>query len=342
MKRLIRFLFHLTTALIVAFAINALIRIQFAPLGWGYNGTYKRFNALTTDITTYNTVLFGSSRVGNQIDPIYFDQITNTTLKTNTYNTGSAGVGPMELYYLYSQILKEEDFKPTYILYEIFPAFEWSEGGNRFSIKDYYWRNLTITLKSIPIIWQNDNYTVGTLTERMLATAKFTTFTIKNMANVGTWRTVAELQEDIIFTDSRGYFPLLLPATINKRTHFAFQNEPNQYNNLVLALESYSKNNCKKHSTVVADFYLNILNMAEEKGVQLIFIHPSPGIHIANKCIMDLLPEHTYIEAPDIHEFPHMYEKRYIYDKGHFNYKGSQLFTNYVATEFMRKYHLSR
>lgn len=337
-----KFLFHLAVILIVVFTINVHARIQFAPLSWANIYTNHKSNVLKQNIEVYNTVLFGSSRTSNQIDPIYLDELTNTTLNTTTYNFGSAGVGHMELYYLYSKMLQNEDFKPKYILYEVLPAFEWSRPTNKLVTRNYYWRDLHNFLTSIPIIWKHDDdYKTNTLVSRTSATAQYITLWLKNIANIEVWRTVMGLEKTMIYPNDRGYAPLKINDTIRSKRRIYFQANPDQHDNLIKRLQSYSEYNCGSHSKAMEEFYSHILRMAAEKGIQLYFVHTPPGTYKRIKCIIDILPKNTYIEAPDINEFSYLYDRQYFFDQGHLNSEGAKLYTKYFADQLIKKHQFS-
>jgi len=100
--------------------------------------------------------------------------------------------------------------------------------------------------------------------------------------------------------------------------------------------------NTTNHSSSLNEVHLrkikSLIRKADIHGIQLLFlISPLWEDFKEQLAIKENLPEENVIEVADYHKYPDLYNTSILFDAGHYNAKGSRLFTTYLAREMKNK-----
>jgi hypothetical protein len=79
---------------------------------------------------------------------------------------------------------------------------------------------------------------------------------------------------------------------------------------------------------------LKLIDKSNRKGVYLIFLIP-PRLQRYEEllALKEELPSENAVEIAIPNKYPMLYQVNYSFDVGHFNTKGAQLFSMYLASE---------
>jgi hypothetical protein len=79
--------------------------------------------------------------------------------------------------------------------------------------------------------------------------------------------------------------------------------------------------------------------LASKKGIELIWILPPVAVTEEMMAVFNSIPDTRKMNFNDVDRYPLLFQKKYWYDKTHFNEKGARLFSAIVAEEFSRRFH---
>jgi hypothetical protein len=293
----------------------------------------------------FNTVVFGSSRLFRHVHSALLDSLLSEK-QLNTFNFASAATYNPEAYYLYENYIEDaQKNEIKYAFIELQNLYEITK-ENQKSTKATYWNNFRYLLFSYRYIL-NTHY-------GYLKKSKFI------------WDyTLSFIYGHLDFQILKHFFKPADKATIRKIGIQGFytldQNladtKQNDYykkiktsflaDTMVLQERMKGVKEAKKVSTTTPvnqfhlDFLLALIDNSKQKGIEVIFILP-PKLkdiqYIELLPVANALPAKHIIRLEDPDKYKEFYLTKYAFDVAHLNALGANLFTNYVAMEFKKRY----
>lgn len=317
----------------------------FVPYYWGNSNFATKILYLKKNQNTYNSFFFGSSIVHHQINPKIFDSIVNqkTSEKIKSFNLGSPATFPPQSYYLYENFLKK-DLNPS-TKYIFIQLKELSIPSR--PVRDEYWQNFSDVLFLFRTVHEDKTLNF----RRKFAYYRHTIYRYtKNIFadnQLGTYLFTTNFYDSIYLGENNNGFVSLeyqYEHTTNETNKSGMKELRNKLLDEKFKVRELNANDVKNMidqvgnevSSTHLNRMLHLIDISNEKGVQLIFFI-SP--RTTNQNIIDIykqLPEKHKIEFSQSLGFSELFKKENLYDEGHLNTKGSNLYCKIFADEFVK------
>jgi hypothetical protein len=273
----------------------------------------------------HNVAIFGTSRMAVGLEPHIFDSCINSNgkLGLSTYNFSSFGTWNQENYYLFKKFLQDSNLNRNtrYVIMEFQNVM--SVSWKRLSSdKVIYYQNL----ENLKFAW-NYSRSTGSIYKIMGYVPAFVFAFLENLLNLGS--------SDIL-VKAKG-----ISHSFNYYGYTNIKDEE-QLKEIINPLE-YSKSylDCMKTATEKANniFYGQIVeldSLATRNGIKLIWILPPVHVTKDMLAVYNAIPEDKKMNFNQSVRYPALFESGNWYDRTHFNAKGSKLFSEYIAMEFVK------
>jgi hypothetical protein len=276
----------------------------------------------------YNMAIFGSSRMAVGLEPAVFDSCfaLATDKKIHTYNFSSFGTWNQENSYLFKIFLEDSSLSGNikYVLMEYQNVM--SIGWERLSTdKVVYYQ----TLDNLQFAWKYSHASVssykwlGYVPAFLLAYAE-------NQFNLGSSDIFIKAREISHAFNSYGYTDIRGEKKQNETI------DPFQY---AKSYKKYRWADEKKLNSIYFSQMNQLQVLASKKGIELIWILPPVAVTEEMMAVFNSIPDTRKMNFNDVDRYPLLFQKKYWYDKTHFNEKGARLFSAIVAEEFSRRFH---
>ena len=337
-------------AVVVGIACNLIFCSFHLPRFWGV--CYDRLHFYETHSTKYNTLFIGSSLTRYQVNPTLFDSVNGLAgIKTSSYNFGVDGACPTEIFTTYKYLLRNKPATLNYVFVEL-TLIDNFDMGQLHSLRrkssfglDQYVLALPLTLES--------NYSCSG--EKDILLFDFCHL-VENIFKIGMLKDGYDFKqkrrslENI--SDVMDYEPLPIGSVVkqpdttgkyfDRHQKFLKESLPELKINTHTAEKMFVDPKFLAGSKV-DNAYLamarQMLTIADEKGVKLIFILPP---RLSKENYKDLLPVYFSIPAAnriqlaDANDFPDFYKVEYSYDIKHINQYCVPLYTGALAAGFIK------
>ena len=327
-----KFIFSIYGFFVIIIAIMLIKKISI-PYYYGDKVFYAKLKDIKNNHPNINTVFFGSSRIYRHINTNLLDSLSDQRI--NSYNLGVGGTYFPESFFLYENFLASDDGNEIKYAFVELQKLILPSRTER-TVKGTYWLSfnyLMITLKYI----SSSNLTKKE--KRVLFENTFTRF-LYNLYNyeiiinffkfsssgLKGYKGFFSLDDEFKlgnFTERREYY--LSNQKLNK-----IRNEAAQLNYDNFLLNEYFQN------------YLNdLIIKSEEKGVKLVFIL-SP--RLLSDYYEELIPirnsidKSNIIDMSKIEKFNEFYDEKFLFDHGHLNFEGADIYTKYLYDEIKLKF----
>ncbi|MEM6965924.1 MAG: hypothetical protein AAF573_14245 [Bacteroidota bacterium] len=329
-----KFLQRISVFLLVYIIIVQLYKVVVPQPYWQVDPILDiKYNDFVEHISSYNSLVIGSSRVYRHFVPAVFDEHTN--LATTSFNFGIPATSNPESYFIAEKLLDEENLSLKTLYLEITP-FATVQTQNLGKTKTYYWMNKDyIQFNAANIAnpsWSYEKklysaYTMGVgLFAQLLNPSISKSITLKN------YDTIAASMQD-------GY--LSIEQEIENGDTSLLARKEKLLNNSSI-LEGKAATSIKNFEKGVKDYNVeahlaklhDIQQKCKSKNIELVGIilprYPNykEVINIQQK-VTDL----KIIEMADASKYPQLYEVQYSADNGHLNEAGAHLFSKIMADQ---------
>lgn len=327
-----KFIFSITSFFVIIIAIMLIKKISI-PYYYGDEVFYAKLNDIKNNYPDINTVFFGSSRIYRHINTPLLDSLSSR--KIISYNLSVGGTYFPESFFLYENFLaSKNDNQIKYAFVEL-QKFMLPERSER-TVKGTYWLSfnyLMITLKHI----SSSNLTKkekGELYQNTFKRLLYNLYNYKIIINffkfsssgLKGYKGFFSLDDEFKLgklTERREYY--LSNLKLNK-----IRNEAAQLNYNNFKLNEYFRN-----------YLNNLIIKSEEKGVKLVYIL-SP--RLLSDYYEELIPIRNSIDKSNIidmsnkEKFNEFYDEKFLFDHGHLNFEGAEIYTKYLYDEIKLKF----
>ena len=311
------------------------------PTFWGNDIFDAKFVHLDNSEEVFDTFFIGSSRINNQINPIFFDKLVGKNA-TKSFNLGCPGSGGLEMQMAVKEIINSPKQNAKLIFAEI-PHFATPLGRNSNTIRGRYYYYLQSWLCSSKFELDRPgfnnkyrniakgfvNYIKNFLHFNLF---KYEILRLKNGPNQSRVKNQAK---------KLGYFPLKEGTNIKEeqRRRKEFLDDTSilkkRYNE---ATKVFNKPLDKlNENKFLTQQLMDLVEYGEEKGVRIVFLllPKSPEILYEMTYPSFLkLPEKNRINLADPSKYGDFYKLEYSFDRAHLNKKGANLLTKAIIDEY--------
>ena len=304
---------------------------MYLPYYYGNNIYASKIKHLKTNINQYNTVIFGSSRMYRQLDPLLLDSLL-INLNIKTYSLASPATYYPESFYLYENFidrLNNNKIKYAYMELQHLELFK----NNASTIRGNYWNTYSSLVNCLKFI--NDSH-YSEKKKYQMKTIYYSSF-FNRIIDFSSMRHFFEDHDT--YTRKAGFYPLedelLNNKALQKRNDLLYTNQ------MVLKTVVHAANQIDSINTFkpkLNQAYLShltqLIKKSEEKGIHLIYILP-PRLNLQYYKelipICKALPKSNIIELATYKKNKALYDIENSFDYDHLNKKGVDIFTNKVA-----------
>ena len=324
---------------LLALFVAILIQGGFSLTGltkyhWGNPFYAKKISDLKNHQNT-NVFFIGSSQFYRHINPIEFDQITNS----ESYNLGVQGLATPENYYLFEKMLEEENIAPNSTIFLALSGIQSIAPSNFYSERSTYFLNWKIFSSSIRIIF-DESRPLKTQIFRIYSFVVNYIYKHLGLPVVRNWLSGFEYQGNNEFVKNKGFLALdddLEEEYINRG--LAFQKMQSPLKSRIEITSNEFKNQTKKGLSNEAHIekLFSLIQQANEKNINLYFvITPRKKNYKDILPLIKDLPKNFIINLANPFTYPEFYSTENSFDIGHLNKKGAQLFTKKLAEEYLK------
>ena len=291
-----RFLLKVTFFLVLLFLILFLIK-KSAPFYWGNPRLGEKISYVLDNQTDYNSFFIGSSSVHRQINPLIFDEVT----QLHSFNLGMDATFFLEAHYILDYFLKNNNQKQLKIfLTEIQPHV--MVKNNLHTPRNKYYMDFKRLKMALNYHWKSKNYrqiyfhSIAFL-ENQLCLGEIKTLLSSNFENATIYK------REII--KQKGFFPMDQHLSLDKNNKGLLRNRAQFIN---------------------SEKYKNRKNMTE---ADIMTYETSIGKNIHNYTNINYNKVEFYTIPQSIPIGP-----KYEFDYGHFNTKGSAIFSRKLGEAY--------
>lgn len=313
---------------------------SFAGYDWGNYYFQSKTDYLDNKIEKYNTFFLGSSRVYRHINPEIFDELI---IDANSFNMGTPAMYIPEMYYLYKNFIKEYDIKNATIFIELQPYTKLVEVNLKSNRSRYYMN--TDSKDFINNYLKHDFIDSSLINEQLLRCNTIAKEhyrldkTFKSRVNA----ILSINDKSTSYVGTNGYLSKekQLELNINSkdltniRKKFIKKSRDYNYNHDMITkvnrrydfgfrIERYNKYHLEELKKII-DQAMKVDN----KIIYLLMPNSFQPISLFKQ-----LPSENRIDLANPKKFPELYKKENMFDRGHYNEKGAEYFTKYLAQEY--------
>ena len=332
---------------LIVFGISWAIR-EALPLSvtWAedeINGQYQYF---VEHKDSFNVIFLGSSRIYRGFDPMVFDQTVtdiDEATQTRSFNLGAPAYGFPKTELLLEDLIENNSQNLDYILLELAHVSK-PVSENMHTPEVIYWHHFNNTKFILSYWFDHPRYT---LEETIRFSSQTAVSFIENKLNIGLGPHILDYLSGKTIPPKLGFnnngFASLDDAAVNsaalRSRSEKIQNNPQlvnwMFNNVNTAI-ARGEENLGNYNAEFVEKALKFINLAEEYNVELIFVLP-PNIGEDYDILVPIynqIPAKNRISRADPLLFPEYYTEENIFDLGHLNKQGAEIFTASVAKEF--------
>jgi len=331
--------------LILLFLSNIL---QFiAPYYWGNPGYSAKIRYLNNTPEKFNAYFFGSSRTFRQIDPVLFDELSITPIKS--YNMGYAATFIPESYYLLENFLSNATHVEKGFIFVELQGINSIPDINLTATRAKYFLTSKEYFFSIKVILKDNNIPNN---NRFHQIKNYTINYIEKLLGIGLSYDLVQYvlmsnhnhsSPDSFGLQNRGFYSLETEVQTEHTQELINRHNDFIDNPIILtlrkkgALNIYQNNQSLNFNQIHLARINNLISMSENKGYHLIFFLPPKMNRLA---YVELLPlfnnidNHHKIDLGNPDRFPEFYLVGNSFDYAHLNDIGAKLYTLKLAAEF--------
>lgn len=308
----------------------------------------ERLSALSREKDSYDTLLFGSSRLYRGVDPAVFDaEAARRGRSTRSFNLAFAGMKPHEANALLRRVLSDPPAQLRYVLIEI---DDWSpeiseplpnqraQNAERYSARALAWHDSSELLSVLRSVWRSDR----SPTERLDLALSHISHWGARLLNIGSAARAARREVDakpLPPTSRRGFTPYVR-ADYRRGFTGGFRRQ------FVESLDEYKATLEAMRNPEAADSPVAAYNhtalaaqiaSVRAAGLEVIYVLPprgEPTPHLSALAAQRDIPTLLDFSNPD--RYPELFTIEHRFDYQHLNPPGAKIFSRRLAEEFVR------
>ncbi|HAI97915.1 TPA: hypothetical protein DCL30_00010 [Candidatus Peribacteria bacterium] len=330
-----RLLFALLGTAIATILLGAIFRSALLPYEWGCDDCTAKINHLRDHRTTYDTFIFGDSRVLGHIDPEALDQEVGRVRSISSFNFGIASLNPLETLYLYEHLLRDDNLRPRFVLFQVnlTPLPE----KIPYNTSRRYWMTLPLTSQAmrasretsrnaIDLLINLKNYAAGCLIRFLGINA------------VDGWRKISLYAPSpaLLGRGGRGFRILddqMHQEWLQERVS-DFHKNTKQYSNMTATDTAIVHPRCIKTFDAHLRIYERLMRLSEEYGIYPIFFPPFPAWNEDPLCILKRLPPEHQLSLIRMADAPQVFTQDQFVYSNHLNERAARMYTRLFAKTF--------
>jgi hypothetical protein len=336
MKKFIKRIFVFTLLLIVFFIAKKF----FTPYYIGDRTIYAKYTDISEQDEKFNTFIFGSSRLYRHINSHLLDSLMSNG-NYSTYNYAAPGTFNPAAYYLFENFINSSESNTVdRVFIELQSLSHYSE-NNCTTTKASYWNNSKYLLFSLNYIY-NSQYSRDKKKELYSCYFKsylFGFYDFSLFLNLFRPINMNEVGDNGYLSLENAMYLMRENSELKERWN-DFHSDTTELHDRIeaakVAAASISNNEVNRYHL---DYLNSLIEEAESKGIQLIFILPPRLEESQYDELIPLahaLPQNYVIQMFNYSEFSEFYRADYSFDIGHLNTKGANLFTKFLAEEIKK------
>ncbi|MBT3208202.1 MAG: hypothetical protein HN704_03570 [Bacteroidetes bacterium] len=340
-----KIIYKIIILILIVIAINQILYYSQTSYSWGSERFHQKRIFVEKNADHFNTFFIGSSKTGQNIIPELFDTEVKAQSgdNLNSFNFGSGSIVAPESYYLYENLLENEDLNIKYVFFELSSISTVSEKvihtnkGKYWYTPSYY----TFSLKSL----LTSQYK---LKNKLAGIKNHTICFAEQIFNI-------QFVHDLVAYNKMNDrklpdFPLLgytapLQSEIPERLAGAIKLQNKFFEDTTILTKSakislqqnFDTDEVKKYNTEHFEKITKIIELSEKHGVKIFFVL-HPGIGKRYRQVLPLFkkidPKYR-IELSDAKKYPEFYIAKNSFDGKHLNNKGAKIFTKLLAEKFI-------
>jgi hypothetical protein len=287
-----------------------------------------------------NTLIFGSSRMYRQVNPLLFDSLMLGD-NIHSFNLATPATFVPESIHLLNAFIKSKNSeKIKYILYEMQTLGEIPE-KKKSKIESYYWAHPNYLILALECIKISD----WSKSKKLKSVYDQTINLIWKYVRLDKIKKLFENQDlKVQFIKTKGFEPLNIDNikynNYAKRVYDKFHSDTSEiikYIDSSIKIETY-QNYSKPKNYALCKSLSNLHTLAKQKNIQLFFVVPPRLTTGEYEQIMScncVLSPNSIIELANYNKYPQLYLAKNTFDIGHLNETGSELFTQYLANSLL-------
>ncbi len=307
----------------------------------------------------FNTLFIGSSHTLCEANVSLFDSLTDSTLKTKSFNYGIQWLGATELLYFLDKLTNENTLHLKYVFIEL-TKIKFANFQNINTTRVTHWYNPKDYFNTISISLNSNS----SLAFKAASIATHTISLTDHYCNLGYLADVNDFEErdksaqDSItklgnsytgfdaFTgvDTLGIDPKEINRSRIKQTLLFLKDTTGltmRGKISALEFEKFEKNPelLNNFNAVYLQKLLSVMDALKSKNIYPIFILTPRAERQQYEELLPLfaqLPKENKIQLCDSRKFPEFYLAAYSKDETHLNKRGADIFTKIIANEFNR------
>jgi len=342
-----KFIIRSLLFLCIVFLAGRGIKI-FVPYHWGNVWYSSKIRYLEQQPARFNTVFFGTSRIYRQVNPTVFDSIVNLNSEENiqTFNLGAPATFCPQTYYLYERFLESELSNNVKHVFIELMEIDQISSALMHQERATYWQNISdvwFVIKAITV-----DKTLKFTTKGLIYIHYLISY-LENLFNIG--------QFPDLLLNNEYYSDYYVGPGKNGFTSLEFDLESNQMqqviddllvrksdlNKDVSQLEVRAEktielfNSESESNPVHLKRIMELIHKSNERGIRLVFIISPRWIDESIIPLYNSIPEKNKMEFCNAANYPELYLMANSFDSGHLNTRGSNLYTELIAREFLRR-----
>lgn len=334
-----KFLLNLIAFVSIIVLINEITSYFINPFN-GAAGIEKKVEYIKNDTTTYNAILFGSSRLYRAFNPRIFDSVLATN-NFMSYNLAAPGVTNPEVFYLLDNYIRVSSHKPEYVFLELI-SFDIIKKKWNDVPKYFYWERIPYYSFCLQYIL-NSNDPLSLKSKLLWLHTKGLAYKNTRFPQFSSFFDIKP-QKKYFGEDEQGYLPVEDTRGIGDE-QIEFRRE--RFNNTIKSLEIRRENLTNEYSLEYDSTWLNpyyytfLVDLIEEyanKGIHIVYIiPPRADTFLQEIALLHKLPSDHIIDMGNPIKYPEFYSEEYTFDKSHLNKEGAALFSQKFAKKFKKQ-----
>ena len=311
------------------------------PTFWGNDIFDAKFVHLDHSEEVFDTFFIGSSRINNQINPIFFDKLVGKNA-TNSFNLGCPGSGGLEIQMAIKEIINSPKQNPKLIFAEI-SHFATPHGRNSNTIRGryYYYLQSWLCSSKFELNRPNFNNKLKNITKGFVNYIKnilhfnlfkYEVLRLKNGPNKSRIKNQAK---------KMGFHPLL--EGTNKEEELKRREKllsdtsilKTRYQGALKVFNSKPKK--LRENTFLTEELNNLIEYGEKRGVRIVYLllpkSAEYNYEVAYPSFLKI-PAKNKINLADPKKYGDFYKLEYSFDRAHLNKKGANLLTKAIIDEY--------
>ncbi|UZR96697.1 hypothetical protein [Chondrinema litorale] len=306
-----------------------------------------RYNYLKKNLTSYNTLFFGSSRTLRHTIPATFDSVNQVNgVETNSFNLGTPGNTSFETYMQYESFLdfykNSEDKSIKTVFLEIFPLTRVS-WENSTSSKSVYWMSLKNAKRLYGYVNDKEDYTLKRKASYSIFSIplflKYFGFGYINFSSDSADKKIwlgknsdgfLSYEEEIALSKSEHNKKSLL----EQRNDFVKDTTQLESRKQAILEEMKNEDNTSNFNPSHAEVLKELMAKSEELGINLIFtVHPRLNPINEMQALKEALPNRI-IDMSNPNDYKEFWMVETSFNHAHLNTAAAKIYTKELAKIF--------